>query len=262
MLGERLAECRRRAGLTQTELAVAIGKRYNAPMISMVEHGQRGLAFDGVVGAARELRVSIDYLAGLTDDPTPAAELAAALAERETPDFDRELAISQEPEPGDLPPWRAASKPLKKSRWVRVPFMDSDRAAAGPGEPDLGDSEEMAVLLAERVVESWARPERLRCVQVVGSSMLPAIHSGDLVAVDQGRREPIEGQVFVIRTDEGRVIKRLCRIGGRWSMVSDNPAFRPRPVAEGDRILGQVAWTGPPGDERERREARDQEGDA
>ena len=238
-------------------------------MISAVEHGKSNLLFDGAARAARELGISLDYLAGLTDDPTPAAELAAALAERETSDdFERELVdrktISQEPEPGDLPPWRAKSKtapPPKKSRWVRVPFMESDRAAAGSGEPALGDSEEMAVLLAERVVESWARPERLRCVQVVGSSMLPTIHSGDLVAIDQGRREPIEGQVFVIRTDEGRVIKRLRRIGGRWCMASDNPAFKPRPVTEGDRILGQVAWTGPPGDERERREARDQEDD-
>ena len=80
MLGERLVECRRRAGMTQTELAVAIGKRYSAPMISMVENGQRGLAFDGAVGAARELNVSLDYLAGLTDTPTPAAELAKCVS--------------------------------------------------------------------------------------------------------------------------------------------------------------------------------------
>ena len=49
-------------------------------MVSRVESGQKTLRFDGVVKAATELQVSIDYLAGLTDDPEPAARLAGQLA--------------------------------------------------------------------------------------------------------------------------------------------------------------------------------------
>ena len=77
--GERLAAARQRAGLKQVELAVALGDRYNQPMISMVESGQRDLRAEGVKLAARELRVSTDYLYGLTDEPAPPAQLASEL---------------------------------------------------------------------------------------------------------------------------------------------------------------------------------------
>ncbi len=43
-------------------------------MISHVEANRSSLLYDGLVKAARVLGVSIDYLAGLTDDPTPAAD--------------------------------------------------------------------------------------------------------------------------------------------------------------------------------------------
>ena len=44
-------------------------------MIGHVEHGRSAMLFDGATAAARELGVSLDWLAGLTDTPTPAAEL-------------------------------------------------------------------------------------------------------------------------------------------------------------------------------------------
>lgn len=80
ILGERLALARRRAGLKQVELAVALGDGYDQTMISAVECGRSALRFAGLVRAAQELTVSIDYLAGLTDDPTPAAELTVRVA--------------------------------------------------------------------------------------------------------------------------------------------------------------------------------------
>ena len=76
MIGQRLRECRKRAGLLQIDLAVALGDRYDHSMISQVESGHKSLRFGGAVNAARELGVSLDYLAGLTDDPTPLAQLA------------------------------------------------------------------------------------------------------------------------------------------------------------------------------------------
>ena len=43
----------------------------------MVENNRTGLVRNGLTRAAHVLNVSTDYLLGLTDDPTPAAELAA-----------------------------------------------------------------------------------------------------------------------------------------------------------------------------------------
>lgn len=75
MMGERLAEARRRAGLSQIELAAALGEHFDQPMISQVEAGRGLLRSDCMVSAAKELQVSTDYLLGITDDPTPAVDL-------------------------------------------------------------------------------------------------------------------------------------------------------------------------------------------
>ena len=79
-LSKRLATRRRELGLSQLQLAAAMGDRYNRQMISHVEHGRSALLFEGVIQAARVLGVSVDWLAGLTDDPRPASELAARVA--------------------------------------------------------------------------------------------------------------------------------------------------------------------------------------
>ena len=78
--GRRLAQSRKRVRLTQVQLAVALGDRYDHTMISHVEAGRSALLFDGATKAARELGVSLDYLAGLTDTPEPAATLAAKVS--------------------------------------------------------------------------------------------------------------------------------------------------------------------------------------
>ena len=77
--------------------------------------------------------------------------------------------------------------------------------------------------------------------------MEPTIHDGDLVVVDAGRSDPLDGKLFAVRTAAGVVIKRLRRNRGRWLLTSDNPAHTSQTVTDEDRILGQVAWCGPRG---------------
>ena len=78
-----MAQARKTRGLRQVDLAAALGDRYDHTVISAVEHGRSALRLAGVVRAAQVLGVSIDWLAGLTDDPRPAAELAARCADLE-----------------------------------------------------------------------------------------------------------------------------------------------------------------------------------
>ena len=75
VLGERLAASRRRAGLSQFQLALALD--CDRTLISHLEVERVGISADKLSQAAKTLNVSIDYLAGLTDEPRPAAELAA-----------------------------------------------------------------------------------------------------------------------------------------------------------------------------------------
>jgi phage repressor protein C with HTH and peptisase S24 domain len=128
---------------------------------------------------------------------------------------------------------------------VVVPFAANVRFAESD-EPVWEETAEMAVSVARSALASWARPERLRCARVVDDSMAPAIRDGDLVVLDAGRTEPLDGQVFVVRTGERVLVKRLRRTDDRWELESDNPAYELRVVTDRDRILGQVAWAGPP----------------
>ena len=210
--------------MTQVELAVELGDRYDKSMISHVENGRTALLLDGAVNAAKALRVSLDYLVGLTDDPTPAAELSRTANARST-----------HLEPDSWPDY------------VIAPFMQDVRAAAGSGALVFHEAAEMRVAFHRSVLPSWLRHDRLICVQAVGDSMEPTIHDGDLVALDHSRNDPIDGQIFVVRTEDGLVVKRLRRRGTlSWTLTADNPAHPPRPADTEDRVIGRVAWSGPP----------------
>lgn len=60
MLGERIAALRRRAGLSQAELAQRL--QISASAMGMYEQGRREPSADTLVAMARELQVSTDFL--------------------------------------------------------------------------------------------------------------------------------------------------------------------------------------------------------
>ena len=93
---------------------------------------------------------------------------------------------------------------------------------------------------------AWARPDHLVCIRAVGSSMEPTLHDGDLIALDRSQTDPVPGEMYVIHTDGGLLVKRLCKAGSGWELTSDNPDWPPRPADNEDRIIGRVAWFGPP----------------
>lgn len=70
MLGSRIAFLRRRAGLTQEELAVHLAISPSA--VGAYEQGRRTPSASVLVDLSRYLRVSVDYL--LTGRPIDAAE--------------------------------------------------------------------------------------------------------------------------------------------------------------------------------------------
>ena len=103
----------------------------------------------------------------------------------------------------------------------------------------------MRILVSDAALAPWADPDTTVCIRVEGDSMEPALRDGDLVAVDHAQADPTDGGIFVVRTDDGLVAKRLRRASGRWEMASDNPAYDARAFCQGDRIIGRVAWVGP-----------------
>lgn len=72
MIGERLLELRKDAGLTQDELAQIL--KINKHSISSYERGKSEPPDVMKIAIARFFRVSVDYLLGVTDNPTPYTE--------------------------------------------------------------------------------------------------------------------------------------------------------------------------------------------
>jgi SOS-response transcriptional repressor LexA len=104
--------------------------------------------------------------------------------------------------------------------------------------------------LLDEPCEAWVGlpadlpPSRYVALRVVGDSMIPLLHSGDIVLVDLDRAVR-PGAVAVARHPEhGYVVKRVGRAGtGRpgLSLLSLNPAYQPLTLEPGTgALLGPV----------------------
>ena len=57
--------------------------------------------------------------------------------------------------------------------------------------------------------EGGAEPENVRILRARGDSMEPAVHDGDRLLVDTGRKTPATGEMAVLWDGEGLVVKRV-----------------------------------------------------
>ena len=196
----------------------------------MVEGGHSRFSVDRLGAAARALDVSTDYLHGLTDDPTPAGQLARALAAATGGRLDDRSARAGPGDDGD---------------YIGVSELAS---AAGGG----------AVVYDERVTgrikfrRAWLARHGLvarhcRVIQVIGESMEPTLVDGCSILVNHTSRQRRIGHIYVVRTEDGLIVKRAGKhLSGVWQLVSDNPDKRTwpnRPWPEDAAIVGEVKWT-------------------
>ena len=87
-------------------------------------------------------------------------------------------------------------------------------------------------------------PEQSNIISVRGESMEPTLPDGCSILVDRKRREPQEGRIYVMRTEEGLVVKRIgMDERGRWEILSDNHDWEPTLMAHGTDIIGEVRWS-------------------
>ncbi len=230
MLGQRMKEARKQAGLLQVDLAIALGDRYTHTDISRVESGQRGLRLDGLINAAKELCVSTDYLTGLTDDPTPAAQLSRA---SHRPNGHEEVAA-------------AAGSSAKDASGAAIRFLEvvEVAAAAGSGAEVYDETPTGTVpFRSDWLSRNVINPANCNVISVRGESMEPTLPDGSSIIVDRSRRELQAGRMFVMRTEEGLVVKRLGKDDkSRWEVRSDNPEWPSTPLTYGAEIIGEVRW--------------------
>ena len=232
MLSDRLASARKRASLSQRQLAAKMGGRYDRTMISHVETGKSGLVGDGLSRAAMVLGVSIDYLFGLTDEPAPVSELIKSAG-------------------------------MNGSCSPEIAWIPQIAAVVGTGKG--GDPYDTTVIDRLSFPSKWfqdrqVNPDNCLLVTVEGDLMAPTLPHGCTIPVDTDRCEPQHDRIFVMRLEIQIVEERVKSLipmrfdlhtsvyeGQRyedWYVSSDNSqgSVLPLSLCQEANIIGEVIW--------------------
>ena len=87
-------------------------------------------------------------------------------------------------------------------------------------------------------------PKQSVVMKVKGESMEPVLMDGASILVDRARTRRRAGHIYVVRTDDGLVAKRLGRNRkGAWQLESAHPEYRPFAWDQLMTIVGEVRWT-------------------
>ena len=190
----------------------------------MIEHGRSGMSIAKLSAAAQALSVSTDYLYGLTDNPEPAAALAAKVSE-----LDDASAVTTDEADGHS-----------------VDVMELDTAAGAGAVVDFERVKDRI-----RFRQSWLRKHGLvarqcKVIGVKGTSMEPTLTDGCSILIDLNRRSRLVGHIYVVRTDDGLIVKRAGKNrAGNWQLVSDNPDKKEWPTLRWPadaKVIGEVKW--------------------
>ena len=86
-------------------------------------------------------------------------------------------------------------------------------------------------------------PAQCAVLRVQGASMEPTIHAGSSILVDRSGTRQRDGQIFVLRTAEGLVVRRAVKVGDDgWRLESDHPDCESVAFPEDAVILGRIVW--------------------
>lgn len=91
--------------------------------------------------------------------------------------------------------------------------------------------------------------KNLALVFAKGDSMEPTIDDNNTVMIDVSQRELRDGSIYVIRTDDHLIVKRIqTRLGKQVLLISDNKTYPPIEVNMEDpgdlEVIGRVVWIG------------------
>ncbi|MBR0553802.1 S24 family peptidase [Stakelama marina] len=137
--------------------------------------------------------------------------------------------------------------PAEAGALVGVPAVDV-AATAGRGGLLADDARRHVRRFdAELLRALGLKPAAVSLVRVIGDSMEPTLFDGDEILVNSADRSVgTPGGLYVLRLDDGVMVKRLRRDGDAIVISSDNPAYIEQRAGKGSgiQIIGRVAWLG------------------
>lgn len=234
--GDNLKSARRRTGLTQLQIAEALG--ITASTYCGYETGKRQPDLSRLRRLAQLLHVSADVLLDLGPDAFRPLCVSKPATPSLTPD---ELEALRRFRSLDAHGQRmlrlVAEEELARLRAAAprdsVSFRISEQPAAAGLGVYLGPDAFRTVSVPH---DALARGARFG-VPVSGDSMEPAYHDGDILIVSDALPEPGDVGVFVM---DGMGYVKVC---GRGELLSLNPAYPPIPMTESIRPCGKVIGT-------------------
>ena len=265
LLPTRLRAARSSAGLTQQAVAESIGVDPNT--IARYEAGRIKPSGTALFALAQTYSKPVEWFFGAEDEPqgdngrvnapesatqpTPeSSDVIVSLGERLqdfSARFDRlETYIRAQAPVQAIGESRPGYGPSNYDTSDRSPVRLLEVASAAGVGAEVYDETPIGLLWFRNdwLLSHSIDPEQSNIISVRGASMEPTLPDGCSILVDRKRRDPHQGRIYVMRTEEGLVVKRLgLDKEGRWEIRSDCPDWRVTPMSPGTEIIGEVRWS-------------------
>lgn len=129
--------------------------------------------------------------------------------------------------------------------FARVPKVRA-RLCAGGGSFETEGQVEGYYSFRSDWINSRGNPRDMVLMQVVGNSMEPEMHEGDMVLIDQSKVNVYAGGIYAVGVEDTVMVKRIEKLPGVLVLRSDNPDYSPIHLSgeelAGVRIIGKVLW--------------------
>ena len=225
LVAENIRRALQMTGRSAYSVAVAMGHAPN--WLYQVLSGKAGLLVPTLRALAEELHLPAG---ALIDPPDEAAHLSNGKAHyAEDHDAIPHLAVLSEP--ADTPDTRCLT------------VWDVESAAGGGA---LFDQEAAVGCIPFR--RAWLDRHAIDAtlaaiIGVRGESMEPTLPHGSAILVDRGRRRRRVGSIYVVRSEDGLLVKRAGKAdSGEWQLVSDHLEWPAVPWPARAEVIGQVRW--------------------
>lgn len=264
LLPSRLHRARRESGLTQEEVAERAGVARNT--VSRYELGHQAPSGRALLRLAAIYGKPMEWFYDKEEEPQAHAEHLNA----EAPDspatagspsdilsldqvrqefsarFDRlETYIRAQAPAQAIGESRANYDPSNYDTSDRSPVRLMEVASAAGVGAEVYDETPVGLLWFRNdwLLSHSIDPEQSNIISVRGESMEPTLPDGCSILVDRKRREPQDGRIYVMRTEDGLVVKRLgLDEEGRWELLSDSADWQTALMSHGTEIIGEVRW--------------------